>query len=349
MSRKIKNFISLYVVFLGLFILNADRIVLIREGSYKNVKIRKESFSQIHYQYKIRGAQPQKLNMSTVREISREKAPLSFVNAEREIQYGLYSQAIKSYKMLLRKRDWKQHCYFKLGICYQRWAETKRGRGRKKRYKRAIKMFQKLIQQKSLYSPEASLELARCYFSLQDWYKSYRAFFKAYPLYKEMINRKFPLLIYKVQTGKNKYFTIFQRKDAKSILEEIKYFQGLCLENLKKYSGAITKYKSVSQNWKKKAELRIACCLFKQEKSLPAKSAFLKLLKKVSADEKQILGEIYLGLGHIYYQKDQIKNALFCYLRVKLLYRADRKSLRLAQSRIERCMQLIKNQKSFGK
>lgn len=297
----------------------ADLIKTVGGGERRNVIVKKETYTKIYYYFQIDPQKKQQsIPISQVVEVIRDdEKNLDYKSAQDFFKEKQYVQAIGAYKNAAAYQDWtEQHALFKLAQCYYL----------QKNVNKAIASFNALLKKfpDSLYAPQAHDSLGECYVYQKKLDDASREWKRASDIYQEIKkDGEWMEVMYKLGGLKQKQN---RAGDATLIYQKM-------IEKGDKYP-----------EWKQRATLRLSLSLLqKKGQEEKAKANLLNILRRSGKEERDLLGGIYVGLGHYYFNKQDTKNALLCYLRVVLLYPEDDDYSITAYEKAAYCFDLLKD------
>ena len=316
------------LLFLGIMliaiqpVIQSDTIILKKgKGERKNVVVVRETFEKIEYRFRFNNnlSPIQTLDTKDVAKINRDNTPINYQSAEKLKQQGLYQEALKQYRIATRMSNWcEQHCLYNIGLCYQKT----------KKYGDAVRAYHLLLKKfpDSYYKAEANFNIGICHQRAGRKRYAYGAFSRAAGYYQQIADY--------------------------GQWVEANYWQGVILQDAKKYQAAINKYKaalsrsSARPQFRNDARLQIGYCFLKIRRHDSAKGIFLDLIENTDISAHKIIGGAYVGLGECYFARQQIEEALLCFLRVVMLYgAAGNEYVKDAYQRAADCCQLLQGKK----
>ena len=316
--RLIKNFWLLCLASICGYQPVAADVIKTNTGEMKNIVVQKETYKIVFYYLKIDPKKtPQSLETSKIVQIIREVKNPNYDMGEDLFGKKLYKEAFLAYKRAADEQSGseKQHPLFKMAQC-QYFLGNLTG---------AIATYRRLQKQfpDSFYLPETCLQLAECLMAQKKWKEAASMLNQAGELYQEI------------------------KKDAE--FWEVTYTKGILQERQNNIKEAISLYQNIlskadrSSQLKQKSHLRLAHCWLEKDDE-KAKEAFVSLLEKTNVDNQPMLAGIYVGLGHYYLKKQEIKQALLCYLRPVMLYSSESEYASTAYLKAAYCYELLKDQ-----
>ena len=113
------------------------------------------------------------------------------------------------------------------------------------------------------------------------------------------------------------------------------------------FRSAIARYKAVIAESKSnpetrtRARLRLGFCYFASKDYSDALNSFKDVIEEAKNNESLAGG--YVGLGNIYVERKKLEDALFCYLRVVMLYSDSNEFFREACKQAAFCFDKLKD------
>ncbi|NUM36005.1 MAG: tetratricopeptide repeat protein [Candidatus Brocadiae bacterium] len=315
------KFLLLFPCFFLLFgfsLAKADSIITNRK-KLTDVTITVENFDRISYYFNAVSSRiPQHIDRKKekILQIEREKYPPEYEVAENHFEAKVYNRAIESYEREAKQQEWTaQHCLYKIGLSYQKM----------KNYPKAIQSYKKLLDSfaETYYKAEAHFNMGICYIEGKRPASAVSFLQKASALYEEI-------------------------NESEKALESL-YYLGQAADENKEYPKAIQVYEQLLKkitdvSLKNSVQLSLGHCYWKVKKISQSKEVFSGLLKSLPPENKADMASLYLGLGNCYFHEQNTKEALFCYLRLIMLYESQDETTREAYDKAAYCFELLKNQ-----
>ena len=315
-----KFFLLLCILFAANAHIKSDSIITSRRKLENNIIITKQSFTKVWYYYKVdssRTLQSVDRTQEKIIKIERDKANIYFTNAENYFRLKSYKHALKSYINSAKYNDWtKQHCLYKIALCYQNLQKLPL----------AVRWYKRLLRQfkDSYYKADATFNMGHCYLKAKKFSNAYHAFNESAKLYKQILGEK--------KSAESIFFKATSGFKAKRYRLSIKIYEKL-LEQINK--GPL----------KNDTMINLADCYFYIKDYSKAKKCYFSLLKENLLNNKDLLGRIYLGLGNCYLHQENFTTALLCYLRTIMMYAGNNDTTKKAFQKASYCFKILKNQK----